>query len=292
MIIYMLVWMCTLPSLAQRLDTAALHVRIGEIVCNADAHVGVAVVSGGGDTLTVNGDMRYPLLSVFKFHQALAVCDKLRQLGQPLDIVLDVSADELEPDTWSPMRDAFPSGGRFTVRQLLDYTLCYSDNNACDILFSRLCSLDETSHYIASLGISDFCLECNEKMMHDDIMNCYRNWSSPLSAALLLEAFYPLRSEDEYSEYVWNTMASCSTGEGRLPRYVTHNGAVVAHKTGTGDTLPDGRIMAVNDIGVIVMPYGSHLSIAVFVSDAACTMAQCDELIARIAEAVLETAIP
>ena len=49
---------------------------------------------------------------------------------------------------------------------------------------------------------------------------------------------------------------------------------------------PDGKIMAVNDIGIIVMPDGSHFSIAVFIADAACDMASCEETIAGITECV------
>lgn len=35
----------------------------------------------------------------------------------------------------------------------------------------------------------------------------------------------------------------------RIPRYISEKAAAVAHKTGTGDMTPDGRIMAINDIG-------------------------------------------
>lgn len=287
-LLFCVVW----PCFSQRLDPEGLRDRLGELVGRIDARVGVAVISGGGDTLTVRGEEHFPLLSVFKFHQALAVCDRLRQSGQSLDMLIEVAGDELERDTWSPLRDEFPAGGQFSVRQLLDYTLLYSDNNACDILFARICGIARTSQYIGSLGISDFCIECNEKMMHEDIMNSYRNRTTPLSAALLLEAFHAMRDNNEYFRYVWDTMASCRTGTGRIPKYAVPSDAVIAHKTGTGDVRKDGRIIAVNDIGVILFPDGGHISLAVFVSDAACGMTQCEETIALIAEAVLESCAP
>ncbi len=282
--LFLPVWQC----FSQRIDTEGLRCRLAELVSGTDARVGVAVISGGGDTLTVGGGERFPLLSVFKFHQALAVCDCLRQSGLPLDMPLEVAAAELERDTWSPLRDEFPSGGRFTVRELLDYTLLYSDNNACDILFARICGMAQTSQYISSLGIEDFCIECNEKMMHEDIMNSYRNWTCPLSAARLLETFFAMRDNDDYSGYVWDTMSSCRTGAGRIPKYLAAAGAAVAHKTGTGDVRKDGRIIAVNDIGVILLPGGGHVSLAVFVRDAACGMDRCEEIIAHVAKAVID----
>lgn len=50
-------------------------------------------------------------------------------------------------------------------------------------------------------------------------------------------------------------MAGCSTGperlKGQLPRDY-----VVAHKTGSGFTLPGGGVTARNDVGIIVLPNG------------------------------------
>ena len=48
------------------------------------ATVGVAVVFEEGDTLVVNNACRYPTMSVYKFHQALAVLDRLGRSGLPL----------------------------------------------------------------------------------------------------------------------------------------------------------------------------------------------------------------
>ena len=35
-------------------------------------NIGVAVITSWGDTVVVNGERHYPLMSVFKFHQAVA----------------------------------------------------------------------------------------------------------------------------------------------------------------------------------------------------------------------------
>ena len=48
------------------------------------------------------------------------------------------------------------------------------------------------------------------------------------------------------------------------------------------DTCPYLRI---NDIGIVVLPDGSHFSLAVFVFDAACSPERCEEIIAGIAGA-------
>ena len=46
---------------------------IGAMIGDAPGRIGVAVITSEGDTLTVNNDGGYPLMSVFKLHEALAV---------------------------------------------------------------------------------------------------------------------------------------------------------------------------------------------------------------------------
>lgn len=269
---------------------SVLREQIASVADTVDARVEVAVIFSSGDTLVyVNAagqdsasESRFPMLSVFKFHQALGVCSWLRHAGLTLDDKVMVSPDDLPEGTWSPMRDEHPGGGAFSYRELMTYSLASSDNNATDILFSHTGGPVWTEEYIRSYGITDFNIECTESMMHEDPRSCYRNWSTPLSAAMLLEKFWTDREMDTFSRFVWDTMSACRTGQSRIPGLIADRASVIAHKTGTGDISPDGRTMAVNDIGIVVLPDGSHFSIAVFISDAGCPLAQCESLIASI----------
>lgn len=274
------------PVVLTAADRTGLRDEIAALAGGVDAGVGVAVIFPDGDTLTLNGDRDFPLMSVFKFHQALAVCNWLRHRGIPLTEKVEVAPGDLEEDTWSPLRDAHPDGGRFSYADLMTYTLVSSDNNACDILFDKTLGMRQVQRYAESLGIGGFTIECNEAMMHEDLMNCYRNVSTPMSAARLMERFYGMRDDDEYSRFIWDTMVQCGTGGGRIPARISDSAETIAHKTGTGDVLPDGRIIAVNDVGAVVLPDGRCFFLAVFMSDAACGVARCEALIADIAAAV------
>jgi len=54
--------------------TDLLRNKIEQILSDKNAVVGVSIVSNNGkDTLSLNGDKRFPIQSVFKFHIALAV---------------------------------------------------------------------------------------------------------------------------------------------------------------------------------------------------------------------------
>ena len=72
---------------------------------------------------------------------------------------------------------------------------------------------------------------------------------------------------------------------GRLPV-----GTVVFHKPGTSDT-ERGFTPATNDIGLITLPDGRRLAIAVFVTDSTADDAKRDSVIARIVRAAYDAAI-
>ena len=152
---------------------AAAGAELSEILRNTiagkRAQVGIAVVIDGKDTVTINDDGGYPMMSVFKLHQALAVAHHLDRQGRTLATRIPIRREALLPDTYSPLRDRFPEGGiELSVSELLTYTLQLSDNNACDILFDWAGGTEATEEYIRSLGIGDFAIRATEKEMHDD----------------------------------------------------------------------------------------------------------------------------
>ncbi len=70
--------------------------------------------------------------------------------------------------------------------------------------------------------------------------------------------------------------------KGRLPE-----GTPVAHKTGTSGTRA-GQTAATNDIGIVTLPGGRSLAIAVFVADSAAPQDIREEVIARMARAAYD----
>lgn len=253
-----------------------------EISClteNFPAEVGVAVVHGK-DTICFNADAHFPMFSVVKFPQALTVIRNAQ-----LDDTLTVTAEELKPDTWSPMREKFPDGGSFTVRQIVEYALIESDNNASDILFNRYdCPKDVESH-LHSNGIKGCGIKWTEDDQHKDPQRCYDNWITPKAAVQLLCLFYDAHDNDESARFIWSTMSNCNTGTNRIPKYISDQAISIVHKTGTGFVLEDGTVTGINDIGCIILPDGRHFELAVLIKDAKCGAAECEELIARIAYA-------
>ena len=266
-----------------------LRRQIQAIVDKADAEVGVALIVDGKDTLTVNNDARYPLMSVMRFHQALAVTHYLEERGLPLSTTIRVEKSDLLPDTYSPLRDRYPEGGvSLPVSELLAYTLGLSDNNACDILFRYIGGVAVADGFIRSLGMDDFALSATEDDMHRHPQTCYDNWSTPLSTALLMDNLVAgaLPIDTAYTHFLCQTLLACQTGKERLPAPLQGSTARIGHKTGTSDRNERGEWTGINDAGFVLLPHGRRYAIAVLVKHSRLSLRDTEKIIADISAVV------
>ena len=120
------------------------------------------------------------------------------------------------------------------------------------------------------MGIDDFSIEMDENDMHQNLDDCYKNWTTPMAAVRLINLFLEGGAvSGEYYDFIYRTMTECTTGTARLPYPLNNTGAIIGHKTGTGDKNSDGRYIGINDIGFIDLPNGDRYLIAVFVKDSA-----------------------
>lgn len=261
---------------------------IERIASGIDARVGVAAWDlESGDTLTVGGTGRYPMQSVYKFPLALAVLHRVDRGELSLNQKIQVTNSDLLPDTWSPLREKYPGGNvDLPLSEILRYTAGQSDNNGCDILFRLLGGPAAVQTYLRTLGINDIAVVSTEGEMHAQPDLQYQNWSTPLAMAGLLRAFD--RGEvlsDSSTAFLRRVLEESPTGPRRI-RGLLPPGTVVAHKTGSSGADGRGIIAATNDVGIITLPSGKHVVLAVFVSDASAGEQKCEETIALIARSV------
>lgn len=268
-----------------------LEERIAEIAGSADAQVGVAVIPDSGCPIVVN-DGKYPLMSVVKFPLALAVADWMHETGLDMDTVIHVKADEMKSGTYSPLKKLYPEGDvRISLRELLRYSLQLSDNNACDILFRLIGGPEVADRYMRSIGLDGFGISRTEDDMHKDLSACYDNWATPFAAAEMMDIFWRSLEKDggkPFWKEIYSIITECETGTDRLPAPLAGTGAVIGHKTGTGDVMPDGRLMALNDAGFVLLPDGRCYSIAVLIRDCKANPEDAAAIIAAVSEAVFE----
>lgn len=270
---------------------STLEERIERYVSDKDAGVGVAVMVDGELIAEVNGDRRFPMLSVYKFPLALAVADFCRGKGLDFGDTIDVAAEEMHHDTWSPMREKYGPGSlRVPVRELLAYSLQQSDNNACDILFRLTGGPQTTDSLLSAMGYGDdINVVSTEFEMHADTSLCRDNSATPLAIARLMDEFnFRLRHDgDGYAE-IAHMMESCATGSDRIVAPLKGTDAVAGHKTGTGDSDAGGRIIAVNDAAYVNLPGGRRYSLAVFITGSSEGMEGSSRIIADISAMVYE----
>ena len=217
-----------------------LRNKIDQIISDKNAVVGVSIIGNNGkDTLSLHGDRRFPMQSVFKFHIALVVLSEVDKGNFSLDQKIEIGKDELLPkDFWSPLRDENPNGGSFTIEKLIQYSVSHSDNTACDVLIRLIGTPKTVEEYIKKSGIDDIQITFNEEEMQAKWENMFQNWTTPKAASETLKLFYEnksnLLSKGSYN-FFWKTNKETTTGKSRI-RGQLPNKTIVAHKTGWSGT--------------------------------------------------------
>lgn len=269
--------------------TEVLTDSISRIVSDCPGEIGVALIINSTDTVTINNKSVYPMMSVFKVHQALAICNRFDKDGISLDSLLTIRREELDPNTWSPMmKEHLEPSITLPIKDLLRYTLIQSDNNASNIMFERLVSVAETDSFIATLiPRSIFQIAYTESEMAADHAKAYSNYTSPLGAAILMDRLFTdsLVSREKQS-FIMESLGECTTGKDRIAAPLQgKEGVTISHKTGSGYT-DNGVLAAHNDVAYITLPNGVRYTLAVFVKDFKGNEPQASQVAARVSATV------
>ena len=284
---------------SQRFDTnkslkaqdSAIKDQVAAIALQAHGKVGLAAMAlETGETIaSLNPEDHFPMQSVYKLPISMAVMQAVAAGKLKLsDKVAVTPSDMVGPDAFSQVRDRYPKGTSLTVEELLRYTLLISDGTTSDVLMRLAGGPTAVQSYLATLGITDWKVVDTENAFSRDHSLQYRNWATPEAAVALLRALYERRGLSEASQaLLLKLMTESTTGPKRL-KGLLPAGTSVAHKTGTSGT-EKGIAAATNDIGIITLPNGKHLAIAVFVSDSTADQETREGVIARIALAVVSS---
>jgi beta-lactamase class A len=293
-------WVFSGDALAQ----TALQAKVAGIAADAEGTVSVAcLLPGTALTCDLHPHNHSPMQSVFKFPVALTVLHladtgKLladQRAGETIGVTLQRTVrflpEDRIPHSWSPLQDRYPAGNvDVPLSELIELAAGESDNVAAEILLRIAGGPAVVQEYIRSLGITGFQLQDGEKRLHRDPQAQYRNWMEPAAAVQLLERLVsdpPLSSAA--NEFLVRAMSASVIGANRL-RAGLPAGTVLAHKTGSsGDH--NGKAEATNDIGLVTLPDGRRLAVAVFVTDARANEATRDKVIARIGRAAYDEAL-
>lgn len=270
-----------------------LQDTIAEIAKEAKGKVGVYAVEIETDrSVYMEPNERFAMQSVYKLPIAMAALRYVEKGKIDLDEKVGVARTDLVGrEQHSPLRDEHPNGAEVTVRELLRLAVSESDGTASDVLMDLIGGAKNVQAYLDELGIVEMIIKNSEKEIGASWRTQYDNWASPEAAVALLTALEKGEGiSRENREILLEFMTRSPTGEKRL-KGALPAGTVVAHKTGASATR-DGVTAATNDIGIISLPNGGHIAIAVFLGDSIADEKSREAVIAKIAKAVWDKWCP
>jgi beta-lactamase class A len=273
-------------------QSGKLRAQIAEIAKDAKGTVGVSILNlETRDTLSLNGHAHLPMQSVMKFSIAITVLHEIDKGHFKLDQLIHIGKSDYY-DTYSPLKDKNPMADvDISIKELLSYMVSLSDNVACDVLLKTLGGINKVNDYIHSLGVKNVAFKATEFQMAQAWPVQYTNWAEVTDLTHLLDiSFKPNFLSAANHAYLWQIMQETSTGPNQI-KGLLPAGTIVYHKTGRSGTNDKGITAATNDIGIISLPNGKHLAIAIFVSDTPVDLQMRESVIARIAKAAFDNTV-
>ena len=274
--------------IAALLFAATLQSQIETIAKQTDAVVGVSIVDmESGRRISIHGQDRFPMASVFKFPVALVVLQRVDAGEFQLDDNVTIEPSQFSRGH-SPLRDS-ANGKAVTVpvRRLIELMVSESDNTAVDYFIHRLGpAITNRIRALGGDGVrvdrpeNDIAVFIQAKGIAAYVRDP-RDTSTPDGMAALLRAF-ALRADGlaPASHDLLLHFMTASHNPVRLAAALPA-GTAVAHKTGT---MPG----VFNDAGIITSADGKHhIVVAIFTKRAS---AQNDDLALRVASQIARAA--
>jgi len=259
--------------------------ELAEIAAHAKGHVGVFAIEFEKNQVigSLNADDHFPMQSVYKLPICMTVLRQVAAGKLKLDQIVTITKqDYIGSQGHSPIRDRNPQGTELPLNELIRFAIAESDGTASDVLMKLAGGPEAVQSFLAELGVKDLIVRDTEQALIKDTSLQYRNYSTPRAAVDVLRVS---QGEKLLLQYMIESTPGAKRLKGLLPA-----GTIVAHKTGTSLT-EKGITAATNDIGIITLPNGHHLGIAVFVSDSPADNATRENVIARLAKVIFDSAL-
>lgn len=219
-------------------NMSTLERQLSYLVAGKSADVGVAALDlTTGESLSVKGDVAYPMASTVKVAVAALYLAQVDLGRRSLD-------DKI---------------GKTTARSLMSRMMIKSDNDATDALLQDLGGPRALHEWLAANGVRGLRVDRTIARLLADKRDLFdrRDSSTPEAMVDLLKRIYRAELIRPASrDYLLGLMAQCKTGKNRI-RGMLPFGTPVEHKTGTLNGYT-------SDVGFITMPDGRRIAVAMF----------------------------
>jgi beta-lactamase class A len=276
-----------------------------------------------GQVWTLNGEKWFPMQSVFKAPLAAAVLSEADAGRLSLDERITLRDIDLSP-LYSPIAEAFPARRDYSLRDFLASMVVTSDNTAADLLMRRIGGPGAVTAWLTGKDIAEVRVDRYERDLQPESVGLepFRPiWKDRASYRRAVASVPPVQRRAAEIRYMADPrdsatprgmlqflelldsrqlispasttlleqlMIATAPGIGRLKAGLP-KGATLAHRTGTGAT-DQGLSLAVNDVGVIVLPDKRRYAAAVFLRGSTLGADASDAVIAEVARAMVRGA--
>jgi beta-lactamase class A len=273
------------PAKATGCGPDALRQQMEQSAAQASGRVGAAVLLvETGEAVALNGEQRFPMQSVYKVPIAMLVLHQVDNGKLSLEQKVKVEPKDFVSFREFTIQGQFPQGAELTVKEILRFMISESDGTACDVLMRLVGGPHEVTKFLRDQNIQDIVVANYEREMAGDQSLPAQNWTTPVAMTQLLKILQEGRGiSADNRTLLLELMRTSRPGRKRLKGLLPPN-TDVAHKTGSGRTV-DGIASATNDVGLVTLPDGRHLSIAVFVADSKANEPKREATIAALARA-------
>jgi len=292
-------WLASALLFASGPDLSGLEGKIDRIISRSRGTIGVSLIHvESGATLSVRGDERFPMASVYKLPIAIELLAQVAAGTLSLDRPIALAPSDIRACCTLSRRH--PGGGvTVTAGELLELMITESDNTASDAVLKLVGGPPVVERRMRTLGFHTINVNRYEGDINFEMTGVANpppraEWTLDLQYRLISEvtaealrearARYTTRdprdtaTPDEMARllgrlqlgdilplqqttFLLDLMAHSRTGPRRLKALLPPD-TIVAHKTGTTDVV-------INDVGIITLPpdsaIGGHLALAVFV---------------------------
>ena len=253
------------------------------IVEPAGGMVGFAAKDlASGRLLGLNQDKPFPMQSVFKLPIAIEVLHQVDEGKLELEREILLGADDAREGASGMV--VVPS--RTTVRKLLEAMVESSDNVGCDRLLALVGGPQAVHARMRGFVSEGITIRFSEREMTAGKGD---NTATPAAMVALLEgvARQWLGLLPTSAKYLDELLLRVATGAKRIKAGLPP-GTPLIHKSGSSRT-QDGKTDATNDVGLISLPNGNRIAIAVFVHDSPADEGTREETIAKLARVAYDT---
>lgn len=237
-----------------------------------------AINTANNEVIAYRADELFPMCSTSKVMVVANTLHNSEIYPNLLQENISYTKDDVKKSGYAPITKDYQN---MPVSGLCEAAIECSDNNAMNLLITRLGGVEAVNKFAQSINDKNYHLDRMEPFLNSAIPSDKRDTTTPQSMAtslqkLALENY--LKSDKR--ELLKNWLTHNTTGNARIragvPKYF-----IVGDKTGTGN------YGTTNDVGIIWPPHKTPIIIAIYLTQYSKNVAPRDDIIASATRLIL-----